>query len=406
MNVHSQPGCAGSSSDSTLHSEALVRSAHWADLRHARLSPTNKFPPDSSRTIAFKIERVFAMSLGSWPQMKIEPSVPAIGRTWPAASRYAITTLLLALVVLSATYNGDVAAHIFSLLLSIIALSALLFGIGTSAYATALSVAALATLSWHVAPAAPYAARLIEIALFAFVGLIVSALAEFLHVTVLKLREANHELARAEQEKDLLLREASHRPANDLMRLTGLIGLELRAAGSDARVVEPLRRLTDRARVFTRVQERLLRSERNAVVRMNEFIGDLCRDVHSSLVGARSISIEARADPQPMQHDRAVLVGLIVNELVTNALTHAFSAERQGTINVRFECKNECVLSVEDDGVGIAIIKPGSHSIVGISAKDWLTGSQNNLAEHMNSARATTAMGPWHACDFPSRPSD
>lgn len=215
---------------------------------------------------------------------------PNLGRGVPIRNNHPT----LALVMLSATYSSDVSAHIFSLLLSVIALSALLFDIGTSAYATALSVVALATLSWHVAATDPYTERKIEITLFAFVGLIVSALAEFLHVTVLKLRDANYELARAEQEMDLLLREASHRAAND----------------------------------FTRVQERLFRSERNAVVPINEYIGDLCREVHSSLVGARSILIEARADPQPMQHDRALLVGLIVNELVTNALKHGFPDER------------------------------------------------------------------------------
>lgn len=271
----------------------------------------------------------------------------------PPALRYAAATFLLAVVTGAALLWPAATAHIFWLYLTVIILCALLFDIGTSFYATAVSVLALTLIPWKLRDVPPAGSGWIEVLMFALVAIAVSALLESFHRTINRLHRANSELALSDQEKDLLLRESAHRSVNDLMRLTGLIALEQRASGGDPRVVEPLRRVADKVRVFARLQQRLLRSDKNAMVQMNEYIEDLCRDVHSSLSGLRDITIEAKSDLRPVQETDAVLVGLITNELVTNALKHAFPNDRPGTVRVSFECNGECVLSVEDDGVGV-----------------------------------------------------
>ena len=84
-----------------------------------------------------------------------------------------------------------------------------------------------------------------------------------------------------------------------------------------------------------------------------EFFGELCNDLKASAARGRPVSIECKADSVPISMDQATSLGLIVNELVTNAIKHAFPNGRAGRIRVAFEAlKNELKLCVEDDGVG------------------------------------------------------
>ena len=275
-----------------------------------------------------------------------------VSRDWPIWARYVTTTAFVVLVAMAPNAWPEAGMHIFWLFLTVIILSAMLFDYSTSFYATASSVAVLAVFFWRNTYALASSIGWLELLLFALTALAVSGLVETLHITVLKLRHANLALAASEQEKDLLLRESSHRFANDLTQLTALIALEQRTAGDDPRIVELLRRISDRVGVFARLQNRLLRRNQNAMVQIRDYIEDLCQDVHSSLAGVRAISIEAHSDPQPVLQSDAVLIGLITNELVTNALKHAFPGDRAGRVKVSFECNDEFLLSVEDDGVG------------------------------------------------------
>jgi two-component sensor histidine kinase len=104
------------------------------------------------------------------------------------------------------------------------------------------------------------------------------------------------------------------------------------------------------------LQNRLSRSRgAEVVVEIQEFIADLCRELQGSLAGMRRVTVEAHADARPVHEPEAVAVGLIVNELVTNALKHAFPDNRAGKVEVIFRAcdTGECELCVEDDGIGI-----------------------------------------------------
>ena len=143
-----------------------------------------------------------------------------------------------------------------------------------------------------------------------------------------------------------------HRVKNHLTSATALLRLTLRepSAPDPKAAIEAAARRID---VLAKVYDRLHLGERNTVVSAREFITGLCGDLHDGVIGARPVSLKVTADDANLGSIQAVPVGLVVNELVENAIKYAFPANRPGEIKIRFECQQgRCVLTVADDGVG------------------------------------------------------
>ncbi len=197
-------------------------------------------------------------------------------------------------------------------------------------------------------------------ALYLAIALAVAALVEALHrahaETVRAHAEAEAARARAEageRERDLLLAELGHRVKNDMQRLVGL--LAMRASGASPEVGAALRDAIERVKVVARLHDRLVLSGGAAAVDMREFLQGLAADMRASFEGLRPIRLHVAAEAHPLPLDRAGAVALVANELVTNALKHAFPGDREGTVRIAF-CREgaEHVLTVADDGVGLA----------------------------------------------------
>jgi len=91
---------------------------------------------------------------------------------------------------------------------------------------------------------------------------------------------------------------------------------------------------------------------------VGSFIKGLCSDLGVSLTGLRPVSLKVEAETIEMPVKDAVAAALIVNELVTNALKHAFPDERAGTVLVRLATDaKHIVLTVADDGTGAPVSK-------------------------------------------------
>jgi two-component sensor histidine kinase len=104
------------------------------------------------------------------------------------------------------------------------------------------------------------------------------------------------------------------------------------------------------------VHERLYRSQNLASINFGEHVRDLASMLACTYSrAAAQVQVLAEAESVPLQLETAIPAGLIVNELVSNALQHAFPAGRRGTLKVSLHspAPGQLLLSVEDDGVGL-----------------------------------------------------
>lgn len=277
-------------------------------------------------------------------------------RAWPTWARYAAT---VAIVVVTLLVRLALQAHTpgspFLLFMLAVIICSALFDHGCGIFSVLLT-AVLA--KWFlIEPTGTLAIDSMEsifgLSLFVAIGLITATLLEALHRVASDLIDANQRLVASETDKDLLLREAAHRYKNELSIITALLHLQERTVKEeDARAA--LSATAERIRVLARAHERLQRSDASAVVDTSEFIASLCDDLSAALIGLRPITLVVDAESHLMPQERAVPVGLIMNELLTNALKYAFPDERSGTVKVRFwrEQGSFC-LRVHDDGVGM-----------------------------------------------------
>jgi two-component sensor histidine kinase len=118
-----------------------------------------------------------------------------------------------------------------------------------------------------------------------------------------------------------------------------------------------------RINALARVHRRLTIQNSHAVVDSAEFMTKLCDDLKATLAGLRPITVRLSVESHPIALQRAVALGLIINELLTNALKHAFPNGREGEIVVEFHNVGEAYrLCVRDNGVGLSG-REASHGI-------------------------------------------
>jgi two-component system, sensor histidine kinase PdtaS len=286
-------------------------------------------------------------------------------RAWPGWKRYGAATLTVAAVLLLGLWmNPLLSGFPFLLFFLAILVNAALFGRAAGAYSVLLS-AAIAVFFVFVTPAsAPFnaPARATEIILFMIAALAASAALASLRSSLHDLAQANERLAAAEREKDLLLRETGHRVKNDLASLMALVRLQERSV-SDPAARAALASTGERIRVLSRLHERLRRADKAAVVDIGRFITELCDDLRAALHGLRSVALMVQAESCLLPQEQAVAVGLITNELLTNALKYAFPDDRNGTVTVRFARDGESFeLVVADNGIGVSSEAPSNGS--------------------------------------------
>ena len=173
-----------------------------------------------------------------------------------------------------------------------------------------------------------------------------------LHNALFGLAAAYERLAAAERQNALLLDELTHRFKNDLANLTAILRLQAKDV-SDPQARSQLMIASERVGVLSRLHERLTGSPKNTEVDSREFLSEVCNDLRVSAIGARPITIRTELDPIELPFEAAISVGLIVNELVQNALKYAFPGERPGTIQVTLrQMGDEAHLTIADDGIG------------------------------------------------------
>lgn len=190
------------------------------------------------------------------------------------------------------------------------------------------------------------------------------------------------ERKRVEQERDAalekhrwLLAELNHRVKNHLQMITAMLALQ--AATAAPELATEFEQAIRRIETVADLHARLYRDEQGmGVVDLAAYLRDICDGLSRSLLEGRSIDLELAAAPANLALDRAVPLGLIVNELVTNAIKHGFPDGSAGRIAVRLASDGQtATLEVSDDGQGTG----GS----GAPAEAGGTGLGRRLVESM-----------------------
>lgn len=294
----------------------------------------------------------------------------------PTWLRYLITTALVfaCFAGRAALERTDEPGHlpIYLLFIPAVVVAAFLFNRGSGFFAVALS--ALVGVYFFIEPRRSFSiehtGEIIRLIAFVLIGFLIAALVEALRKAVDDLAAGTRELTQRTEElsatraelmqvsehRQLLLSDLNHRIKNHLASVAAGISLGRREVQDD-RARDTLDAAISRLNVLGDVYAKLHLDGSDVSIDSKEFLESLCSDLQTSLLQLRPIALTWNIESNRLTAQQAVNLGLIINELVTNAVKYAFPDEASGEIHVRYgQDEGSCKLQVIDDGVGA---KPG-----------------------------------------------
>lgn len=276
-------------------------------------------------------------------------------RSWTLWLRLVLTAASLGVMsALQLPLETEVPGDPFLLFFMVVIGSALAFGEHVGFFAVGLSTLLSPFFFEPVGSfAVVHAFDLIKIELYAVLaGVSVLAVAH-LGRAIVAAEAATRSLEQSDNKSTILLQELVHRIANNFAVVASLIQSRATAV-SDPEAKRVLNDAIDQVVVMARVHRRLHTGNNVVSLDSERFIVELCADLEASMARGRPVSIECHAVSCDLSVAQSVPMGLIINELVTNALKHAFPGARSGSVVVILErvAHDKLMLTVEDDGVG------------------------------------------------------
>jgi PAS domain S-box-containing protein len=190
-----------------------------------------------------------------------------------------------------------------------------------------------------------------------------------IHTDMTQQKKSDEELQRAVRDREVLMKELQHRVKNNLVIISSLLGFEVpRLRDEYSRQI--LLDAQARIRSMSIIYEQLQYAEKTGSVRLDRYIDDLGRALIGTYEMERGkVRIVAQVDPIELDQKRTIPVGLILNELITNALKYAYPAGKEGEILVRLVARDgKVVFSVSDTGVGLpGGVDPATSESMGMS---------------------------------------
>ncbi len=165
--------------------------------------------------------------------------------------------------------------------------------------------------------------------------------------------QLNGALQQRVDEREVLLREVHHRVKNNLQLISSIFNLQARLLDDGARKV--LDEGQTRVRSIALVHEKLCESKTMSDVDLGQYTRDLVSVLRRAIDAPGQVEVAIDIASLPISVDQAIPCGLIINELVTNSLKHAFPGGRTGSVVVEATPSEEAYvrLCVRDDGVGL-----------------------------------------------------
>lgn len=166
-------------------------------------------------------------------------------------------------------------------------------------------------------------------------------------------KKAENEIKSSLKEKETLLREIHHRVKNNMQIISSLISLQS-AEVSDEKLVSLYKETENRIHSMALVHENLYQSHDLSHIGLSQYVQNLVEDLIYSYGVSNAIETEIEVPPIEVNLETAIPLGLIINEMVSNSIKHAFP-DKKGKIMVKLEIDSDenLILMVSDDGVGL-----------------------------------------------------
>jgi len=167
-------------------------------------------------------------------------------------------------------------------------------------------------------------------------------------------KRAEEQIKKNLREKETLIKEIHHRVKNNLMVVTSLLSLQSRRMTAPE-AIEAFEDSIHRIYSMALVHQKLYQSKSLSEVDFKEFISTIARHVYFNYNISHRVRLDMRLEPISLNIEKAVPLGLLLNELITNAMKYAFPGSKEGNILISFKevRKGICELIVSDDGVGM-----------------------------------------------------
>ncbi|MCR5878549.1 sensor histidine kinase [Phenylobacterium sp. J367] len=204
--------------------------------------------------------------------------------------------------------------------------------------------------------------------------------------------EAQAALATSNERLETLLREVNHRVANSLQIVSAFVQMQASMVGDEG-ARSALRDTQRRIEAIVQVHRRLYTTDQVEWVDMQDYLEALVRELEgtcSTPTAPRSLKLTA--DPIRLETDKAVSVGVIVNELITNACKYAYAGDEAGEVRIHLGRDGAHVLlRVEDDGRGLEGATPKGTGLGGRLIRA-MAHSLNSKVEYEPAERGVRAV--------------
>jgi len=166
--------------------------------------------------------------------------------------------------------------------------------------------------------------------------------------------KAENEIVTSLREKEMLLKEIHHRVKNNMQVISSLLFMQAKAQ-KDETIKEILKESQDRIKSIALVHEKLYQSTDLQRIDYTDYLRKITDHLFESYnVDPNLITLNLNAEKAVLHIDKAVPCSLIINEMISNSLKHAFPGGRKGTITIDFKKGvDNYILNYSDDGIGI-----------------------------------------------------
>ncbi len=196
-----------------------------------------------------------------------------------------------------------------------------------------------------------------------FIGLAVLLLGLLIfgYVSYQSRAKKNNLLALKNAENELLLKEIHHRVKNNLEIVSGLLALQSSQI-DDQNTKDAMQESQNRVKSIGIVHQKLYQGKNLGAIEMKDYVLNLSESILDSFGAEGKIKLELAMENLDLDIDTAVPIGLIINELITNAVKYAFPDDQKGTLKITLEKRSEQILHlvVSDNGVGKSALTKGT----------------------------------------------